>query len=226
MHFSMTFIHSFQLSHQQQHLSAMQRVEEPEPSLRVPKLTLKLTKPFQNPVESEQSSTESDSESENDDDEENVSHEQHDSNAPIDVKSSEKVMNHEQPSFLQPDTEAVHQYPYNTNASDCLSNTIGNNNNNNNGFDDSLNESGSSNKNTSIESDDKSKCVTENTEYQTQSQPQLSAPTQGELPMNCESDQMQIQPEIQQVAERTSNLEQMNIALDNQTNINVRLSTK
>lgn len=184
-------------------MSAMQRVEDSETSLKVPKLKLKLTKPFQNPVESEQSSTESDSDSENENDnDENVSHEQ--DNTLIDAGSNGKGMDIEQLSFPQPKDEAQ-QYP---------SNAI----NNNISFDESLNESGSSAQNTSTDSGGKSTCV-EHNEYQTQTQQHLFVPPQDEL---NQLSQLQNLPEIQADQEQTANMVQTNIALDNITNINVR----
>lgn len=192
-------------------MSAMQRIEESPTSLKVPKLKLKLTKPFQNPIESEQSSTESDSDSENENDEdENISHVQ--DNTPIESGSNETRMERDKISFSQSHGE-VQQYPYNTNTSDCMSNTI----NNNNSFDDSLNESGSSAKNTSTDSGGNSACV-EDDEYKIQTQQHVPPPIQDE---HQQLNQMQITPEI--LSNQDQTMTQTNIALDNITNINVNV---
>lgn len=195
-------------------MSAMQNVEKSQTSLKVPKLKLKLTQPFQNPVESEQSSTESDSESENendDDDEENVPHEQ--GNASIDVDSNGKMMEPEQLPFSEHNVE-VQQYPYNTNTntSNCLTSAINNNN-------ESLNESGSSTKNISTDSGEKSECV--DGTYETQQH--LSESLQNEF---SQSNQLQILPsipDIQPIQKQTENMVQTNVATDTIIKITVRL---
>lgn len=197
-------------------MSAMQKVEKSQTLLKVPKLKLKLTQPFQNPVESEQSSTESDDESENendddDEDEENVSHEQ--GNTSIDVDSNGKVMEPEKLPFSEHNVE-LQQYPYNTNTSNCLTNAINNNN-------DSLNESESSAKNISTDSGGKSECVDGTYQTQTQTQQHLSEPLQNEF---SQLNQLQILPDIQPIQEETENLAQSNVATDTLIKTNVRLS--
>lgn len=194
-------------------MSAMQNVEKSQISLKVPKLKLKLTQPFQNPVESEQSSTESDSDSENendDDDEENVPHEQ--SNTSIDGDLNGKVMELEQLPFSEHNVE-VQQYTYNTNTSNCLTNAINNNN-------ESLNESGSSAKNISTDSDGKSECVDDT--YQTQQH--LSEPLQNEFSQLNQLQNLPSIPDIQPIQEQTENMAQANVATDTIIKINVRFS--
>lgn len=118
-----------------------QEKDDEQTSLRVPKLKLKLSKPFQKPIESEPSSTESDSDSENDD-EENISNEQ--CNISNETAANENEL--AQQSFSQPDTERQ-QYPYD--ANNCLLDPGMVNNN----YDEDVNESRSSTKNTSTDSD-------------------------------------------------------------------------
>lgn len=122
----------------QQQMNDMQKSEEgTESGLKVPKLKLKLSKTIQNPVESEQSSSESESDSENDG-EENV--------LPEKINSSNEVLSNgketEQLPFEQSETsDQQHQHEQN--------NVFLNTGNNNNNYDDSINKSGSSAKNTS-----------------------------------------------------------------------------
>lgn len=197
----------------QQQMSAMQRVEESQTSLKVPKLKLKLTQPFQNPVESEQSSTESESDNENEHyDDENISTEQ--DNLSFDVGSNDKQVEIKQPSFIQSDDEMQH-YPYDTSNS----NTI--NINTNNSFDESLNESGSSAKNTSTDSDGKSSRVEGSECFIQTPQQYLSAPPQEDIDL---LNQLQIISEIQSDQAQNINIAQTNIALESITNINVSCS--
>lgn len=190
-------------------MNAMQKPEGTEDtSLKVPKLKLKLSMPFQNPIESEQSSTESDSDSDNDEDE-NVSHEQENSlneiNEPIQKELEHQPFSHQE----------IENQPYSYDGDNSLLKT-GNNNNN---YEDGANESGSSTKNTSVDSDEKSICVEDNADYQP-SQQQLLPPLQDEL--NNTSHIQITQPNLS-IQEQTSNLDQTNMAEDTSimTTINV-----
>lgn len=192
-------------------MTAMQRSEEPQSSLRVPKLKLKLSKPFQNPVESEQSSTESDSDSENEnDDEENISHEQG-INTSNDMEiNGEEERELNKPLFSQPESE-MHNFPHGANES--LSKPAVNDNS----YGESMNESGSSVKNTSTDLDEGYACNDDN-EYQAQQE--LSAPPQDE---SNQLNQLQMFAQIPTVKEQTTAMRQTTIApnADNMTNMNV-----
>lgn len=139
--------------------------EIPVPQLKVPKLKLKLSKPFQEPVESEQSSSESDSESDNDnDDEMNTSQEQHDASIEqesihnqLEQQPFSQLHSHLHQSFAQPalqQQQPEQLYPYDAENSSIKPPLINNNN-----YEENVNESGSSTKNTSVESEDKSMSI-------------------------------------------------------------------
>lgn len=177
-----------------------------EISLKVPKLKLKLSQPFQNPIESEQSSTESDSDSDNENyDDEHVSHDH--GNVSNEAGPIEKEL--DQQLFLHPETEVQ---PYSYAADDSILNTENTKN-----VEESANESGSSTKNTSVDSDEKSICVEDN-EYQKQ-QEFLQIPPDEMLV----SSHLQVSPQIQSMEEQTSNLEHTNFTQDTSimTNVNV-----
>lgn len=156
-----SFLHqTFQLKFiSQQQMSAMQKTSVSQPKdeeQKVPKLKLKLTQPFQNPVESEQSSTESDSDSDNEnEDEENATHEQSNMSNEIGTNDTELQLQQQQLSQL-PEQQLQQQYPYD--GSSCLMDTSNITTN----HEENLNESVSSAKNTSTDSDDKSINVEDN----------------------------------------------------------------
>lgn len=132
--------------------SVQQETDEGQTTLlKVPKLTLKLSKPFQKPDDSEQSSSESESDSDN----ENEIEVEEDDNVTENMSNKLELSDEKlQQSFLQStgeqnDQQSSLQEQYSYNENNSLLETC----NTANDFGEHVNDSGSTAKNTSIDSD-------------------------------------------------------------------------